>query len=95
MKKIDLIVCNPINKNQLAAARQQVEGILAQNPDANLTWLQSSASRTLEGGILAAQHVLTCAVEYEAKAPISERIADEKVFQDQKNKAGKAKGRAR
>lgn len=67
MRKIDLIVCNPINGNQLAAARQQVEGILAKNPEANLTWLQSSASRTLEGGTLAAQHVLTCAVEYEEK----------------------------
>lgn len=63
-KKVDLLVCNPINKEQLAAAKKQVEGILASHPDAKTTWLQSSASRTLEGGILAAQHVLTCAIEY-------------------------------
>lgn len=63
-KKVDLLVCNPINKDQLAAAKKQVESILASHPDAKTTWLQSSASRTLEGGILATQHVLTCAIEY-------------------------------
>jgi hypothetical protein len=70
MRKVDLIICNPINVNQLEAAKKQVEDILSKNPGATTTWLQSSASRTLEasGGMqfqqIAAQHVLTCIVEY-------------------------------
>lgn len=71
MRCTSLVMCDPANADQAASLQKVVDAYLKKHPDAKLTWLQSAATRQVWDNthhlyVMHANHLLTCAIEYES-----------------------------
>lgn len=74
MRKIAIIVGDPVQSDSMSVMEDTVADMLGKHPGARITWLQSSATTDLNADKnVTAEHVLTCIIEYEERVEI--RIA--------------------
>jgi hypothetical protein len=65
MRLTRIFVADPSSPEQVTRLQEELRSHLEVHPETRTTWLQSSASWSSEDGTMYADHVLSCAAEYE------------------------------